>query len=209
MIVTRRSFLAGLAGVPFLHACGPVPVVALHDPLTQRPLTEPLPLRIGVVFDPAFATNASMVGAPFYPGRWSLPLGPLAVDLYRKCLPALFREAPEFPTREVAEADRSLDAVLVVEDVFVRAEENRPSRVTVTHGYSLYADGALVARWTAVAIRAPSFSEETDAKRWAGAASRATVGAVGRFMTTFGVEPPALAAWVASRGVKAPIGMPA
>jgi hypothetical protein len=123
--------------------------VAVKDDAFPRPLIEPLPMRVGLHFQPEFASYQHEEELRDH-GRWSITVGPAQVALFQRVLPAMFAGVEEV---ESIDAAGHLDAVVSVslEDFqFAVPRQTRSSfyEVWVRYRLDLYdGTGRPIAQW--------------------------------------------------------------
>jgi len=106
----RRDFL--ILSTIGLAACGPRAVTMKPLEEFPVPLVEPLPIRVGLHFPPAFADYSHKEKRPGPAGEeWTIALGATQVQVFRTICAASFREVVELGSEKAG--DSSVSAVLV------------------------------------------------------------------------------------------------
>ena len=166
-----------------------------------RPLVEPLPIRIGVVFSEALRTFEYYEEIPQH-SKWTIQLGSANVAMFEPLFSSMFREARIVPTLPLSEADRTgLDAVLQPElekfefDV-PRNPDAKFVEVWLQYRMTLLAtDGTQIAAWPVVGYG----KAQTGMLGNEGSLRRAAVRAmreVGATLVTGFAKQPAVGEWL-------------
>ena len=104
----RQLFISALSVALLCSCSSSVPVQADFP----RPLVEPLPIRVGVVFSEALRTFEYYEEIPQH-SKWTIQLGNANVAMFEPLFASMFRESRIVPMLPLSEADLSgLDAVL-------------------------------------------------------------------------------------------------
>ncbi len=193
-----RPLLLSTATAAVLAGCASSVGVEAEFP---RPLVEPLPIRVGVIFSEALRTFEYYEEIPQH-SKWTIQLGTANVAMFEPLFASMFRETRIVSAPSLSEADLSgLDAVLQPElekfefDV-PRSSESKFVEVWLQYRLTLLAtDGTQIAAWPVVGYG----KAQTGMLGNEGSLRRAAVRAmreVGATLVTGFAKQPAVGEWL-------------